>query len=158
MKLTNLATPMSCISLFILSTLAACSSSDSKFGGISSSQSSPLSKDSKFEDKLSSYLNDSRDSDIKERNNKMFNNLYGFNKARNQGIEYCKSLSSGVSKDEAMQTRIGRNMNLLSENKITSEEASSISWIDTAIELAAKEIYCPEHRDIGQIPIKERLE
>lgn len=75
MKLTNLATPMFCISLFILSTLAACSTSNSKFGGISSSQSSPPSKNYKFKDKLSLYLNDSRDYDIKERNNKMFNEL-----------------------------------------------------------------------------------
>lgn len=77
MTLTNLATAIFCISLFISSTLVACSSSNSKFGGISSSSSSPLSKDSKFEDKLSLYLNDSRDSDIKEINNKMFNELYG---------------------------------------------------------------------------------
>ena len=48
----------------------------------------------------------------------MFNELYGFNKARNQGIEYCKLLSFGVSKDEAMQTRMARNINLSCERKL----------------------------------------
>jgi len=128
------------IFLFGLSTLTSCSS-----------------KNSKFEDKLFYYLNDSRDPDFIERRNKIFNELYGLEKAKNKGLEYCKLLYNGVSKEEVIEERVYKHINLMSEKKITAEEAADISLVEIAIELAAQETYCPEHKSIEQIPIKERL-
>ena len=78
-------------------------------------------------------------------------------KSPKTGIEYCQLLNKGVSKEEIRSYHIQTGTDLISQGKITPEESADIDILNISIELAAQETYCPEHRSIEQIPIKERL-
>lgn len=115
------------------------------------------SKNSNFNAELNQLLNSSKSSDINARQKKIFDELYGWDKAKKQGIEYCQKLNKGISKEEIRSSNLATGLELISQGKLTPEESADIDIINISIELAAQKVYCPEHRDVGQIPIKERL-
>ncbi|AFY47886.1 hypothetical protein Nos7524_2033 [Nostoc sp. PCC 7524] len=115
------------------------------------------SKDSVFNTELNQLLNSSKSNDINARQKKIFDELYGWEKAKKQGMEYCQMLNKGISKDEIRSHNIATGLELISQGKLTPEESADIDIINISIELAAQKSYCPDHRDVGQIPLKDRL-
>lgn len=112
------------------------------------------SKNSDFNAELNQLLNSSKSSDINSRQKKNFDELYSWDKARKQGIEYCQMLNKGISKEEIRSSNIATGLELISQGKLTPEESADIDIIDISIQLAAQKAYCPEHGDVGQVPIK----
>ncbi|WP_427161743.1 hypothetical protein ACQFX9_09350 [Aliinostoc sp. HNIBRCY26] len=115
------------------------------------------SQDSKFNNELKQLFSSSKSEEINSRHKKLFDELYGWDKARKQGIEYCQMLSKGISKEEIRSNHIATGLELISQGKLTPEESADIDIINISIELAAQKVYCPEHRDVGQIPIRDRF-
>ncbi|MDB9318622.1 hypothetical protein [Nodularia spumigena] len=103
---------------------------------------------SKFDKELNRLLNSSKSNDINKRHKKIFNELYGRDKSRQQGMEYCQLLTKGISKEEIRNNRILTELELITQGKVTPEKSTDIYIIDISIQLSAEKAYCPEHIDL----------
>ncbi|MBE9239179.1 hypothetical protein IQ227_25005, partial [Anabaena aphanizomenioides LEGE 00250] len=59
---------------------------------------------SKFDNKLNEWMNSSKIDERNIRQKKMFDQLYGWDKAREKGMKYCKLLTEGVTEQEILVT------------------------------------------------------
>ncbi|WP_414551511.1 hypothetical protein [Anabaena sp. CCY 0017] len=103
---------------------------------------------SEFDKELNRLLNSSKSNEINTRQKKFFNELYGRDKSRQQGMEYCQLLTKGISKEEIRKNNILTGLELINQGKLTPEKSADIDMIDISIQLAAEKAYCPEHIDL----------
>ncbi|MBD2132035.1 hypothetical protein H6F47_06105 [Sphaerospermopsis sp. FACHB-1094] len=101
-------------------------------------------------------MNSSKSNEINTRHKKIFNELYGWDKARQEGIEYCKLLTKGLDKEEIRKNHLWKNQSLagvelITQGKLTAEQSADIDLVivilNIKIQLAAEKAYCPEHKD-----------
>jgi hypothetical protein len=104
------------------------------------------SQDTAFRNELSQLLNSSNDSNINLRVQKSFNDRFGYEKAKEIGMSYCAQRSRGVSDREITQQTNMRSFNLMSQGKVSAEEATTLALVDISIVLAAQRTYCPEFK------------
>jgi hypothetical protein len=104
------------------------------------------SQDIAFRNELSQLLNSSNDSNINLRVQKSFNDRFGYEKAKEIGMSYCAQRSRGVSDREITQQTNMRSFNLMSQGKVSAEEATTLALVDISIVLAAQRTYCPEFK------------
>lgn len=102
------------------------------------------SQETAFRDELSRLLNSSGDPSINLRVQKSFDDRFGYERARELGRNYCEQRSRGVSDREISRQTSLRSLNLMSEGKVTAEEATTLALVDISIVLAAQRTYCPE--------------
>jgi len=102
---------------------------------------------SEFDNRLNELLNSSKSNEINTRHKKIFNELYGWDKARREGIEYCKLLTKGLDKEEIRKNQSLAGVELITQGKLTAEQSADIDLVNIKIQLAAEKAYCPEHKD-----------
>ncbi|MBC5796561.1 MAG: hypothetical protein VKL60_22335 [Sphaerospermopsis sp.] len=102
---------------------------------------------SEFDNRLNELLNSSKSNEINTRHKKIFNELYGWDKARQEGIEYCKLLTKGLDKEEIRKNQSLAGVELITQGKLTAEQSADIDLVNIKIQLAAEKAYCPEHKD-----------
>lgn len=103
---------------------------------------------SQFDNRLNELLNSSKSNEINTRHKKIFNELYGWDKARQQGIEYCKLLTKGLDKQEIQKNQSLAGVELITQGKLTAEQSADIDIVNIKIQLAAEKAYCPEYKDL----------
>jgi hypothetical protein len=104
------------------------------------------SQDTAFRNELSQLLNSSNDSNINLRLQKSFNDRFGYEKSKEIGMSYCTQRSRGVSDREITRQTNLRSFNLMSQGKVSAEEATTLALVDISIVLAAQRTYCPEFK------------
>lgn len=101
------------------------------------------SQDSTFDNEISRLLNSSRDSNINAKQKRLFEKVYGFERARKEGKDYCQLLASGANQEQLQSKNVEDVMNLVSQGKVSGEDAAYLMSLDGTIKLAAKKAYCP---------------
>lgn len=131
--------------VLLILTVSACS--NEKLKTIDSKANNP---DNEFEFRINYFL---EDNDKKV----AYRELFGRDKAIQEAKEYCNKLDQGKNKTTIMTDIYDDLTNKVKENKITEKESKAIFGVYSTIHFIAQDIYCPQHRDKEQIPLKERL-
>ncbi len=131
--------------LLLILTVSACS--NEKLKTIESKANNP---DNEFEFRIKYFLEDNDEKVA-------YRELFGREKAIQEAKEYCNKLDQGKAKI-AIINDLGDDLKKkFDENKITEKERKAIFGVYSTIHFTAQDIYCPQHRDKEQIPLKERL-
>lgn len=132
--------------VLLILTVSACS--NEKTQDIESKTNNP---DNEFEFRIKYFLDNDIDKKV------AYRELFGRDKAIQEAKEYCNKLDQGKAKI-AIINDLGDDLtNKVKENKITEKESKAIFGVYSTIHFIAQDIYCPQHREKEQIPLKERL-
>ncbi|QFS49505.1 hypothetical protein [Nostoc sphaeroides] len=117
-----------------------------------SSKDSVNDKDANFELNIKYFLDNTA---LKEK--VVFDELFGIEKSKVEAKEYCKRLDSGENKINILNQSADSLKEKVDKHIINQKESDAIFSVTSMIHLTAQDIYCPQHRDNSQIPLKERL-
>lgn len=102
---------------------------------------------SKFDNRLNEWMNGSKSNERNIRQKKMFEQLYGWDKAREKGMKYCKLLTEGVTEQEILVTESVADKELIEQGKITQVQSDDLFLLHIAIRYAAIDAYCPQFKN-----------
>jgi hypothetical protein len=135
--------------MLLILTVSACS--NPKTQDIESKTNNP---DNEFEIRMKYFLDNDDDSYTQK---VAYQELFGREKAIQEAKEYCNKLNQGKNKIPIINDINDDLTKKVKENKITEKESKAIFSVYSSIHFIAQDIYCPQHREIQQIPLKERL-
>ncbi|MDM3849012.1 MAG: hypothetical protein PT119_03290 [Aphanizomenon gracile PMC627.10] len=134
--------------MLLILTISACSNKETQ--DIVSKTNNP---DNELEFRIKDFLDHEGDIDQKV----AYRELFGREKAIQEAKEYCNKLDQGKNKIAIINDLSDDLTKKVDENKITEKERKAIFSVYNTIHFIAQDIYCPQHREKEQIPLKERL-